>query len=305
MLKHETNNPVTSPARTIRLVTGLSLLAAALVLAGTSWRVVSAATYQGPTAQPPNGNIPLTIWNRTVTTGTQLNAAIAIDGGGPATTSPVGVAVGSATLDLGSAAGGNNIYYGVADYTKMNATDELMKLQTYSGGIYTDRLTVDRDGLVTVSGGLETTGSVHGSGCVGKTFIGLTKTGGESNNGHYRMSYLLSTYPGGGYGVVNNRCNADYPGSHVCRSDEILESFTCSKAGDPIRLTTIVPDGTPAWIVAGPPGYAALANDCVGWTSASSSAYGRVWFFDSVKGGSGGQTTCSMTIEGLSFACCR
>ncbi len=42
--------------------------------------VVNAATFQGPTAPPPGGNIPVTIWNSQATGSTQTGASISIDG---------------------------------------------------------------------------------------------------------------------------------------------------------------------------------------------------------------------------------
>jgi hypothetical protein len=62
-----------------------------------------------------------------------------------------------------------------------------------------------------------------------------------------------------------------------------------------------VGNGTDMWINGGPPGYTAPANDCVGWTSADSSKFGRKWRKDAV-GGAGTLTFCNQSIQ---FACCR
>jgi hypothetical protein len=333
-----------------------------------------AATYAGPGSAPPGGNIPTTIWNRLSGTATQSNAAVAIDGGGATMGSFVGLSVGTSATDMGAAAAGQNLMYGIADYAKMNAGDALLrlqvnsagtiydrfyvtrdatgvlagsmavggnlnvgyvgtfgsaalslnpadtgtnllygvanyanmhpsgdyllKLQTYSGTAYDDRMTINRDGDI------NTPGRVHGTGCVGHTFVGLTTSGGALNDGLFTPTYIVDNFPGGGYGVVNARCGANYTGAHVCRPEELLESFSCAKAGDPILSTTVVPDGTPAFVNGGPPGYKALANDCDGWTSKISTAYGRIWFFNTTTGGKGSQTQCNVAT-GIRYACCR
>lgn len=326
---------------------------------------VDAATFQGPSQAPPGGNIPITIWNRVAATATQTNAAIEIDGGGPGGTNPVGVTVGTNLLNLGSAAGGQNVVYGVADYAGMNATDYLLLLQTAAAGpVYTRRFSVDRNGLLfaassitttsgsitTSSGAITTTsgnltaggmttlgaatrvltgvqnlvygnvdttsaataalilmqnesvdrfrvdvaGNVTAAGtmksvsCFGKTFAGIT----------------ASVWPGnvGSYYAADNRCNTDFPGSHVCRVEELVESIQCSIAGDPIRTN----EGNVAWVNGGPPGDPAInANDCIGWTSNAANAYGRVWIFNNTTGGRGTLTGCNVGGGGLKFACCR
>lgn len=277
--------------RSTRLVSGAILVSVAAVAGTIVWTQALAAVYQGPTVAPPGGNIPVTIWNRLSSTEKQTGAAIDIDGGGPAPTSPVGISVGSTSLDFDAAAGGENLFYGVAPYASMNAGDSLLLLQTYAPSIYTTRLSVDR------AGNLDVSGRVHGAGCMGKVFVGLTSTGGGGGNGIYSVSAI-----GGSYYAANAKCAADFPGSHVCRSEEILESISCSAAGDPIRDSGF--SGVPAWINGGPPGYAAMANDCIGWQSSAVSAYGRVWIFDAVTGGYGTQTTCN-TSPGLNIACCK
>jgi hypothetical protein len=297
MDKDVAKNRSAMQAVAVRRLSGVILALAAVVFAGWSWQTVTAATYQGPTEAPPGGNIPVAIWNRMAASGTQTNAAIDIDGGGPAPTGFVGLSVGTPTLDMGAAAGGQNLFYGIADYTKMNADDLLINLQVQSGSPQT-RFSVDK------GGNLEAAGRVHGVGCVGKTFVGLTKTGGPAGDGKFTSAWLIANFAPGGYGVVNARCAADYSGSHVCRSEEIMESFACATAGAPILNTTIVPNGTAAFINGGPPGYAALANDCIGWTSSLTNAYARVWFFNTVTGGYGSQTPCS-TSAGINFACCQ
>ncbi len=66
---------------------------------------VIASTYLPPTANPPEGNIPSTVWNRLDLVEPQQGAAIQIDGGGPAeedgleTKIPVGMSVGTGDLN--------------------------------------------------------------------------------------------------------------------------------------------------------------------------------------------------------------
>lgn len=321
---------------------------------------VDAATFQGPSQAPPGGNIPITIWNRVASTVTQTSAAIAIDGGGPGPTTATGLTVGlnvagNDGVNLGSAAGGQNVLYGVANYANMNSADYLLLLQTVAAGpTFQTRFTVNRDGLVTATSGVSTlnltatnnlsisnmstfgsatrvltgtqnliygnvdtttavtasllllqnesvdrlrvdpAGNVTASGkmksasCFGKTFVGIT----------------VSVWPGnvGSYYAADNRCNADFPGSHVCRVEELIESIQCSVAGDPVRVN----EGNVAWVNGGPPGDSAVnANDCIGWTSNGASSYGRVWIFNNTTGGRGTLTGCNVGGGGLKFACCR
>jgi len=341
------------------LITKFLVLGIFACLGGGVVRMAIAGTYQGPTAAPPGGNIPLTIWNRTASSITQTNAAIAIDGGGPAGVAPVGISVGTNTLNMGVATAGENLFYGVADYSSMHPDDRLINTQVAVGGTYYDRFFVDRSGsgylsgslaldnvlsagtavtdLGNVSGGnyliraqaqyekmndedyllqvrtyssglaafkpgltvnrdgdLNTEGAVHADGCIGKLFVGFTYSGGPSGNGVFQADV-------GSYFAANAKCDTDYPGAHVCRSEEILESIACSESTDPIRNPSV--SGTFAWIQGGPPGYSAMANDCVGWTVSHDTAYGRAWNFNTVTGGYGTQTTCN--TPGLQFACCR
>jgi len=317
-------------------------------------RAVDAATFQGPTQAAPGGNVPLTIWNRVAATARQATAAIEIDGGGPGPTTATGISVGTNTLNLGNAAGGQNLFYGVADFANMNNADYLLLLQTAAAGpTYSTRFMVDKNGHVVASGNIAATGVSYGygggqfggpslnlgnaaggqnavyvdadygsmhptgdflmkmqtsnggiytdrmslnrdgdlkaAGCFGKTLVGLTTSA-------YQPAGLLS------YVGADNRCNTDFPGSHVCKVDEILESIQCRHAGDPI----ITLGGSNAWINGGPPGInTANANDCIGWTSSAASSFGRVWVFDNTTGGFGTLTGCNIGSPGLKVACCK
>ncbi|MFA6603314.1 MAG: hypothetical protein WCT10_00560 [Patescibacteria group bacterium] len=250
------------------------------ILFGASDSSVFAATFNPPSAQPPEGNIPVTVWNRTDTTAKQAAAAIEIDGGGPAEAGkPVGISVGDIGLDLGKNLGGQNLYYGFAPYANMNAGDRLLLLQTSDAGVWTDRASLDRDGNLSVSG------------CFGPVFRGVTtlKFNGNLND------------TAGGYFTANTLCVPQFgAGAHVCATAEILNSIKCAGAGSKIKDVAI--NGQEAWIQDGPPGYTAPANDCQGWQSKLANHLGRMWRFQSSNGGQGFLTTCNQDVV---FACCR
>ncbi len=99
-----------------------------------------------------------------------------------------------------------------------------------------------------------------------------------------------------GYEAANAICAAEFEGSHLCMTDEIL---TTVQTQDISTLFSGVPD---AWIAEGPPGFTANSNDCRGWTSADASYLGPWWEFDSTGGGVGFLTNCSTTKP---LACCE
>ena len=109
-----------------------------------------------------------------------------------------------------------------------------------------------------------------------------------------------ATYQGdvGGYEDANTICNVALPGSHVCKTSEILNSISCEHPN-------IVNEAGDAWIANGPPGYIAPANDCRGWTS-SGGDIGTYWQFDDPgdpdDDGIGWATYCN---NDLPFACCK
>ncbi|HLF23360.1 MAG TPA: hypothetical protein VI565_05500, partial [Burkholderiales bacterium] len=111
-------------SRTFRMYGALVTAIIGLVsLGGVLITVVNAATFQGPTAAAPGGNIPVTIWNALSTGGKQENATIDVDGA---------LSLGAQTLDLGVADGGENLMYGFAPYATMHAADTLLLLETES-----------------------------------------------------------------------------------------------------------------------------------------------------------------------------
>lgn len=319
--------PMPMPWRAV--VTFFAFAVAVTAMGGLIIRSVNAATFQGPSAAPPGGNIPITIWNRVSTGAKQTTASIDIDGGfvsegmvslgsvtaptltgtqnlvygninnaSAATTSLLllqrnatnmfkvdrnGAVTAASMQSYGSATlaltGTQNLVYGNVD-TASAATTALMLLQNES----VDRFRVDVAGNVTAAGRVKATG------CLGKTFVGLTAA-----NHHGTLGAVTSYY------AADNRCTTAFPGSHVCRVEEMLESISCSTASDPIRTS----GGAFAWINGGTPGDPAKnANDCIGWTDNSAAAFGRVWVFNNLTGGNGTLTSCNVS-GGLKYACCR
>jgi hypothetical protein len=125
---------------------------------------------------------------------------------------------------------------------------------------------------------------------IGK-YVGLT-TGGPYNGAASGYSNVNSA-------VCGSAANLDtgVAGAHACSTEEILSTIV-SGAG------ASIPPNTTLWISNGPPGYFANANDCIGWTSASSTDYGTVW----VKLGSGdgfGSVNVCDSSEPRQFACCK
>ncbi|MBN1585540.1 hypothetical protein JW899_04205 [Candidatus Uhrbacteria bacterium] len=268
-------------------------------------QAVLASTYLSPTANPPEGNVPSTVWNRLDITGPQEGTAIQIDGGGPAeepigsdTDIPVGLSVGSPFLNMGPTRGGHNVYYGIGNYDRMSADptagfDYLLLLQTYSqaGGTYNNRLSVDRDGNLIVDGDLQVNGEFGtSSGCFGPVFVGLTPAGYTGNlNGAGNV----------GYAAANALCAAAFPdGGHVCGTEDILRTVRCSPGSLPVS-------GNRGWVNGGTPGFTTpAANDCMGWTtdnSIATKAYGAFWDFSGASGGVGYATACGTALP---FACC-
>ncbi len=96
------------------------------------------------------------------------------------------------------------------------------------------------------------------------------------------------------YKAVNDVCNTDFTGSHICSTDEILGTIatidTSSFTGN-------------MWIAEGPPGYTASANDCDAWTTDGASDLAPFWNWDAnAGGGKGFLTPCTSTLK---IACCR
>ncbi|TAL20661.1 hypothetical protein EPN90_00305 [Patescibacteria group bacterium] len=100
----------------------------------------------------------------------------------------------------------------------------------------------------------------------------------------------------GNYKTVNDACvAASGAGAHICTPDEMLATVRCAP--------TLVPVSGNAWVANGPPGFTSpAANDCAGWTSGASTAYGTFWQFAGPAGGKTFATSCSITLP---IACCK
>jgi hypothetical protein len=253
-----------------------ALLTAFGIIGGYSLHDASAANWSGPTNNPPQGNIPIPVWNYMDTNQTQSSAAVDVAGHVYAGKD---VSAGSAILDLDVSDPPNeNIYFGAAAYDLMSASDSLLLLQTVKNSIWTSRFRVNKDG------------DVSAAGCFGPVFIGTTTPS--------KFKGDLSPSADRGYYLANSKCNTAYTGSHICSTAEMLNSIKCGASA----LFNALYNGTDAWIQDGPPGYTAPANDCQGWQSQVSTDLGRIWRFDSTKAGKGFLTTCNQDIV---FACCR
>ena len=147
---------------------------------------------------------------------------------------------------------------------------------TYTAGDY---VTIGADNRISAT---------HAGTCFGPIFRANTVTtyDGTLNDG--------AVDRGDGYIVANTLCGA---GRHICTAEEMLVSVRCSTADSPIRGMA---PSTQTWVLAGPPGFTADANDCNGLTSNLIGEIGRAWIFNA-DGGRGDGLTCNAL---RSFACC-
>jgi hypothetical protein len=119
--------------------------------------------------------------------------------------------------------------------------------------------------------------------CTGGKYFGLTAASYNGNIGSYQAADAI--------------CDAAFPDTHICTSDEILRSVFCLPAG------SLPAFGAYAWIANGAPGFTSpAANDCRGFTSSSATVYGDIWSFNGNAGGTGYATSCSASYK---IACCK
>lgn len=157
---------------------------------------------------------------------------------------------------------------------------------------------------VTTTGDLYVSGTVragqicdkNGNNCyevannLSSIFVGLTSL-------TYRGDFATGSYRG--YVAANKICQAQYPGSHFCTTDEILNTINVKESD----LATLFVGGSYGWLAEGPPGFTANANDCVGWTSSSSiNTYGPFWIFNTSTGGEGYLSPCG---QQRNLNCCK
>ncbi len=147
-------------------------------------------------------------------------------------------------------------------------------------------------GQVKITGGSPGAGKVLTSNAVG---LATWETPAGGGGGGVLQGKTASTYNGniGGYLAVNAICNAEFSGSHLCQTDEILNT---------INSGNISGFSDTAWITEGPPGYMANANDCIGFTDSSPTSLGSFWEFLATNGGRGWLVNCSVTKP---IACCK
>lgn len=330
VLKSKAKTPTVKPTgrweyhfERARVVAG----ALVLVLMGLwTTNAVLAAAWVEPTQQPPGGNPPGFVWLQAEPSIPQVGGAN-ING---LLQSLGGAVFGSGALDLGSGTGGQNVIFGSAKYSRMNAGDALVLVQTADdAGNATDRLRVTKDGDVTASGIITGSKFCVGTSCqlgVGVALQGATpgdvQTGNFNVNGKGIVGELLVSgnlvtngcfgpvYVGvtpatnggvGGYTGAKERCSAAISGSHLCTVEEVLRSIQC---GAFTRVGT--PNNARFWLSGGPPGYLEAANDCSGWTSGSEpgaeNQFGRFWIYDTQTGGRGTLSSCS---ESYAYSCCK
>jgi hypothetical protein len=187
---------------------------------------------------------------------------------------------GGPALDLGVGDAFQAALLGVAKYSKMHAGDRLLVLTTAdeAGNFMHNRLDLDRDGNLTVSG------NIRAERCAGPVFVDLV----DAHSGSM-----------GGYKGANNTCAAGHPGSHLCTVEEVLRSVSAS-CGAFVAAGGGLANGTRFWIATGPPGFTAPANDCRGWTSAAAGELGAFWEYDA-NGGRGLLSSCDIAYQ---LGCC-
>jgi len=129
-------------------------------------------------------------------------------------------------------------------------------------------------------------------------FVGLTSATTETFNAP------------SSYSTVNGWCNGRYPGSHVCASMELINSYNHDSQA--IRAIT---SGF-GLINSGAPGFTSFTNDCSGWSTIQEGAsqgvigsyyvdnrnFATRWQFNG-NNGSGSVALCS-ALGTTPFACC-
>jgi len=180
----------------------------------------------------------------------------------------------------------------VAKYGQLNVTGNLV---VADNALFVDSAN-KRVGIGTNEPGykLEVNGKIYSSDdiCIGGKCL---STAGLNN---LFFSKSLLSYDGslGGYSVANSICDNEFPGSHMCTVNEILNTMIYGGVSDINEWS-----GT-AWIAGGPPGYTADANDCLGFTSNNYDDLGRFWDFDdTTNDGMGWLTSCNQQKP---IACC-
>jgi hypothetical protein len=125
-------------------------------------------------------------------------------------------------------------------------------------------------------------GITGGSGANTSVFVGTTTV---IYDGHFASSSFE------GYEAANYLCDYEYPGSHFCRTYDLLVTA---------ELTDVSGWGGEGWVAEGPPGFTSDSNDCNGWTDNSSTKYGAWWEY-TPNGGMGWLIYCNFSKP---ISCC-
>lgn len=307
-----------------RVRSGVGIAVLSVIIIGLA-AVARAAEWREPTAPPPAGNPPGFVWTLDPGSPPQAGGMFNIEGGGrigKLVEAFGGGVFGRAALDLGAAAGGQNVIFGIARRSTMHADDALVLLQTADDtGVATDRFRVGGDGNVRASGTVGGSQLCIGDACkaawpggiVAGTNIAVEPSGGDTRVrltddvtveksitakgcfGPVIRGTSATTSNGnvGGYVAANARCPA---GQHVCTTSEVLQSIACGAvAGAGIA------DGTDIWIANLAPSLPTPTNDCVGWTKDTDSWRGIKWRLNATTGGAAYAESC---LSVLRFACC-
>ncbi|MEA3449612.1 MAG: hypothetical protein U9Q85_01385 [Patescibacteria group bacterium] len=105
----------------------------------------------------------------------------------------------------------------------------------------------------------------------------------------YDGYFASSTYEG--YEAANYICDAEYPGSHFCRTYDLLVTA---------EQQDVSGWGGEGWVAEGPPGFTSDSNDCNGWTDNDSAKYGAWWEY-TPNGGMGWLIYCNFSKP---ISCC-
>ena len=190
-------------------------------------------------------------------------------------------------------------------FAAVTNTDVNNAVSTFAGkigiGVAQPREALDVNGSIVIGESVNNTpGTIRYQ---NDKFEGRRTTGWGSLGGGATLINLttVTTYTGNltngslvGYQAGNAICSDEFSGSHMCRTDDILNVI----ANEGISYFS---GYSTAWIVEGPPGYLANANSCLGQTSETATDLGAFWAFDSNGGGKGWLVNCA-TQKAL--ACC-
>ncbi|MDP3771722.1 MAG: hypothetical protein Q8R16_05465 [bacterium] len=311
------------------------------IIAILALNVARAVEWAEPTGIPPTANPPGFVWTRSPTDPAQPGGQFNVIGAGRVggLLEALGGAVfGSAALDLGSDAGGQNVLFGSAKYSNMHTNDALLLLQTASDvtpPVLTNRLRVNRNGDLT------TTGDVLGGRlCIGiapavacrdawttgvrlqEATPGATETGNLNISGTALVGDLTASGDLTALGcfgpVLRGRSVAAYQGNAGAPEGTggyVIANGRCP-AGQHVCTTTEVLNSincgafatagvasdTDMWIANLAPSLPTPTNDCVGWTTASTDWWGIKWRLNTTTGGGAFAERCGTSLP---FACCN